>query len=59
MSNISKPEFANKLKKLENLDDANKRLRDSKYPEMENCFYPSFLINIRWFLKEKAKEFGN
>ncbi len=66
MSDILTPDYERKLKQPDSVESYNKRVRDAKYPVLENCLY---LWNCEMLRKnlpvanelllEKAKEFGD
>ena len=39
MSDMLKPEYERKLKKLDSVEDYNTRIREAKWPELEQCLY--------------------
>ena len=46
ISGILKQDNIRKLGNLENVDDYNKRIRDAKYPDLENFIFHIFYIKV-------------
>ena len=66
MSDILSDKTRNKILKLDDVEnDFNIRIRDAKYPDLEECLYTWQKINVKKhipisddMLIEKAKDFG-